>query len=138
MDKNISHPTRYESIFIDFQVMPNHFHGIIGIGKNNFNKYQESLIFGSRDALQCVSTPKDHDDSFAIQNHFGPQRKNLASIIRGFKGSVTTFARKQHLLIDWQSRFHEHIINNDAELKKIKKYIQQNVSNWEKDRFNNK
>ena len=53
-----------------FVVMPNHFHAIIIIGENRYNNRHQ------------------------IQNKFGPQRKNLSSIIRGFKSSVTTQARK--------------------------------------------
>ena len=105
----------------DFQVMPNHFHGIIEIGQNIYNDY--SL---------------DRTVQRESKNKFGPQSKNLGSIIRGFKGSVTTFARQNKILFDWQSLFHDHIIRNDNELFKIKRYIQNNVKNWNRDRFNKK
>ena len=102
----------------DFVIMPNHFHGIIEIGRNVFNEY-----------LNSQSNSQEG-------NKFGPQRKNLSSIMRGFKGSVTSFARINHILFDWQPRFHDHLIRNEKELIKIKKYIQNNVNNWERDRFN--
>jgi REP element-mobilizing transposase RayT len=53
----------------EFVVMPNHFHAIIGIGVNKYN-IVETHCNASR------QTPK---------NKFGPQSKNLASIIRGFR-----------------------------------------------------
>ena len=103
----------------DFQVMPNHFHGIIEIGWNTFNN--------------CRTTR--YDESAEKKNKFGPQRKNLASIIRGFKGSVARYARKNNILFDWQPNYHDHLIRNDQEFFKIKRYIQNNVKNWKGDRF---
>ena len=39
----------------EFVVMPNHFHGIMIIGDNAFNR-----VDGDRDAMHCVSTTKKH------------------------------------------------------------------------------
>jgi len=77
-----------------FVVMPNHLHGIIIIGNNEYNG-------DGRDAMHRVSTPISTHASPSIpsslsaspKNQFGPQRKNLASIIRGIKSSVTKQAR---------------------------------------------
>ena len=59
-----------------FVVMPNHFHGIIIIGENEYN-YNIAM-----------SIKKD-----TSVNSFGPQSKNLSAIIRGFKSAVTKNAR---------------------------------------------
>lgn len=64
-----------------FVVMPNHIHGIITIGENEYN----NGIGNGRDAMHCVSTPTAPE----YKNSFAPQSKNLASIIRGYKSSVT-------------------------------------------------
>jgi putative transposase len=104
----------------EFAIMPNHFHAIILIGDNKYNSAR-------RDAMHCVSTTK---------NHFGPQSKNLASIIRGFKSAVTTNARKIHADFEWQSRFYDHIIRDDDEYIRIAQYITTNVANWSTDKFN--
>ncbi len=100
-----------------FQVMPNHFHGIIIIGLDKTN---------------------DHDVSAGV-NQFGPQSNNLASIIRGIKSSVTTKVRKMdhHAASDfaWQSRFHDHIIRDEASYQRISNYIIQNTANWNSDKF---
>lgn len=101
--------------FGDFVVMPNHFHALIGIGKNEYNTETEKT-----------------------GNQFGPQSKNLASIVRGFKSAVTTYARKNHLPFEWQARYHDHVIRNDAEFDKIAKYIRNNISQWENDKFHKK
>ena len=70
-------------------------------------------------------------------NKFGPQSKNLGSIIRGFKSSVTTQAKKLNIEFGWQERFHDHIIRNHDELIRISNYIVSNVANWKQDKFFN-
>ncbi len=102
----------------DFQVMPNHFHAIIEIGPNIYNDKKSDFIIDGKS-----------------RNKFGSQSKNLGSIIRGFKAAVTIFANDNNLKFGWHPRFHDHLIRNDMELFKIKKYIQNNVENWSKDRF---
>jgi putative transposase len=69
-------------------------------------------------------------------NAFGPQSKNLASIVRGFKSSVTKQARLIHADFEWQSRFHDHIIRNTQSFEKIQHYIANNPLNWREDKFN--
>ena len=64
--------------------------------------------------------------------------KILASIMRGFKSAVTTFARKNDLPFDWQPRFHDHIIRNEIEYNRISNYIINNPSKWNEDKFNGK
>ncbi|MEA3485852.1 MAG: transposase [Candidatus Aerophobetes bacterium] len=125
-----------------FVVMPNHFHGIIGIGKNEYNMQRGSE---RRDAMHRVSTTTTNantnattpDNQTEYTNQFGPQSKNLASIIRGFKSSVTTYARKNNLEFEWQPRFHDHIIRDDKSYKNIVNYIITNPQNWETDKFRN-
>jgi REP element-mobilizing transposase RayT len=128
----------------NFVVMPNHFHGILIIGENKFNSYSRmDSRMDSRctDAMHRVSTG----------NKFGPQSKNLGSIIRGFKSAVTTFAKIErtdamhrdrdamHCVSTnnfwWQPRFHDHIIRNSAEFERIQNYIANNVENWKEDKF---
>jgi len=84
-----------------------------------------------RDAMHRVSTDKNTIENYS--NRFGPQRKNLSSIIRGYKSAVTTFARKNNLPFNWQERFYERIIRNADEYYAIKKYILLNIENWEED-----
>ncbi|MGS2763301.1 transposase [Sinomicrobium sp. M5D2P9] len=101
-----------------YVVMPNHFHAILEIGRNQYNQR-------SKDAMHCVSPPP--------QGTFGVQRKNLSSVIRGFKSSVTTYARKHKIDFSWQPRFHESIIDDKRSYKNITNYINENPRNWEND-----
>lgn len=115
----------------EYVVMPNHFHAIIGIGCNKYNV--DSGDIGVRDAMHRVST--GDDETISAVNKFGPQSKNLASIIRGFKSSVTMNARKIDPDFGWQSRFHDHIIRNQHSFVRIQSYIIQNPMKWKNDTF---
>ena len=103
-------------------VMPNHIHGIIIINKQNLEptKVVETQDFASLQ-LQIQS------------NKFGPQSKNIASIIRGYKIGVTKNVRKIINNFTWQPRFHDHVIRDDDELNQIREYIISNPQNWIKD-----
>ena len=175
-----------------FVVMPNHFHGVIIIGENEFNKRRDGGVrmddrrLGDdercrddrrcgdrrrrndeprrnddeprrRDAMHCVSTagktttPRTNtanvgnanDDVFTgspnapkpPKNKFGPQRKNLASIIRGFKSAVTMRSRIIDPGFGWQPRYHDHIIRNTISFYRIRQYIINNPVKWENDTF---
>ncbi len=109
----------------EFVIMPNHLHGIITIGKNEYNEFND----GHRDAMHG-------DSSITPTTKSGPQRNNLSSIIRGFKSAVTINARKFHVDFAWQSRFHDHIIRNEESLNNIRNYIRNNPLNWTNDSSN--
>jgi REP element-mobilizing transposase RayT len=130
-----------------WQIMPNHFHAIIIIGENEYNRKTDgntgtehrtngNMETGRRtDAMHCVSKSKPKTPS---KNQFGPQSKNLGSIIRGFKSGVTTDARLIHADFAWQSRFYDHIIRDEQSYMRIEKYIIENPLHWDNDIFNNK
>ncbi|KAB1154099.1 transposase [Flavobacterium luteum] len=111
----------------EFVVMPNHFHGIIFIGNNEFNSDRDAMC---RDAMHGVST------NGIYKNEFGPQSKNLSSILRGFKSAVTIQARKINPEFGWQSRFHDQIIRNTKSFDAISQYIIDNPKKWVDDEFN--
>ncbi len=133
----------------EFAIMPNHFHAIISIGDNKFNSPPR------RDGMHPVSTdtvstdPVSTDpaskqqgltqpDSIAhdlTKNRFGTQSKNLSSIIRGFKSSVTIKAKKTVPDFGWQERFYDHIIRNDESYNRISRYIIDNPANWKNDKL---
>lgn len=110
----------------EFVVMPNHFHAVIFIGNNPFNSNID------RDAMHRVSTDND-----IYKNEFGPQSKNLSSIIRGFKSAVTVQAKKINPDFGWQARFHDHIIRNPKSYDAISQYIIDNPKKWGDDEFHN-
>ena len=115
----------------EYVIMPNHIHGIIIIGDNEYNSQYDTQC---RDTMHRVSTDNNHRVS--ANNKFGPQSKNLASIIRGYKSSVTTITHKNGFDdFAWQSKFYDHIIRNEKSFNKISEYIVNNPINWENDKF---
>lgn len=145
------------NIYLDeFVLMPNHFHGIIIIGNNGFNNRMinandnnnmcrdarhcisgietppagiETPPIVKRDARHCISTENNPN------NQFGPQIKNLSSVIRGFKSAVTINARKINPYFAWQPRFHDRIIRDYRSYQKIKNYIIDNPKKWGMDDY---
>lgn len=117
-----------------FVVMPDHVHGVIIINKPRDEK-DDYLITRSSVSESQDSTPPVRVQNFAPPfaqpyNTFGPQSKNLASIIRGFKVGVTKNTRKIDPNFTWQSRYHDHIIKNEIEYNYIESYIINNPKNW--------
>jgi putative transposase len=126
----------------EYIVMPNHFHGIIIIGENQYNTSAYNtdrelepsyLNMAHSDAMHRVSTDQNNKDN--SKNKFGSQSKNLASILRGFKSAVTTYTRTNDIAFGWQPRFHDHIITKNGEYLRIADYIINNSHNWQKDKF---
>jgi REP element-mobilizing transposase RayT len=100
----------------EFVIMPNHIHGIIMIGRNQFNK-------------------PAYSNTLEAKNQFQTQSKNLASIIRGYKSAVSSFAMKNNIVFGWQTRFHEHIIRSEENYQTISNYIINNPAKWQEDKF---
>jgi hypothetical protein len=65
-------------------------------------------------------------------NRFGPQSDNLAAIVRGFKSAVKKRTNIAGMEFHWQARYHDHIIRNDDELRRIRWYVRKNEANWGK------
>jgi len=108
-------PKHFPFVNLDiYQIMPNHIHGIIEI----------------------INVETQNFASLPKRNTFGPQSKNLASIIRGFKVGVKKYTTKNDIFFFWQPRYYDHIIRNESELNRIREYICKNSDNWEKDRNN--
>jgi len=104
-------PDHFPFVVLDgFVAMPNHVHGIIIIDK-------------------------PHGGGDCGLNKFGPQSKNLASIVRGYKIGVTKFARQHDIPFKWQARYHDRVIRNVDEYERIRQYIYENPQKWDEDRY---
>jgi putative transposase len=125
-------PYKFENVKLDkYQVMPNHFHGIIIIdsmpGKN----------FKNLPHLQAVEIPaKQTGKTLAfkpvIQNNpMELNRASLGRIIRWFKGRVKFEANKIISDFKWQPRYFDRIIRDDKEFYFIVEYIENNPANWD-------
>lgn len=106
-------PTFHPYVELDaFQLMPNHIHAVLWICKPL------------------------HAQTDGQPNQFGPQRQNLASILRGYKSGVTTHATTNQLPFGWQPRFHDRIVRDQDELSRIRTYIEDNPANWQQAKNN--
>lgn len=137
-------------------VMPNHVHGIIIIDKPDIaeNSHvgvetqnlasdiveKNPQIAAETQNLASVLGVDSHGFEEITENpgknKFGPQSRNLASIVRGFKVGVTKRAKLIDPLFAWQPRFHDHIIRDDRAYKTIAHYIENNPQKWQEDTFN--
>ncbi len=130
-------PNHFPFVRLDeFVIMPNHIHGIIIIYKSEdeINKQNiDNITIGDAKfvvetqnlaSLQMPSSPCAK---------FGPQSKKITSIIRGFKIGVTKYTVKNNISFKWQPRFYDHIIRDERDLNRIRKYIKNNPGKWKDD-----
>jgi putative transposase len=123
-------PNHFNNVTLgNFQIMPNHTHGILII--NN--------LLNSGDLGDSINSEKSQDISKSIgQLRFQNQGKNtISSMIGSFKSIVTKNAKIINPKFGWQTRFHDHIIRDSASFERIQNYIANNPKNWKEDTFNN-
>ena len=91
----------------EFQVMPDHFHGII------FIKEQDKIVFDTRPMIAPGElTPG--------QQRIRNQGKNtLSAMVGSFNSAVTKFARPENKKFGWQERFLDHVIRTPEDLIRI-------------------
>lgn len=118
-------------------VMPNHIHAIIIINAPTPPVETQNLASPKQMSIHHLETQDFASLQRETLQKFGPQSKNLASIVRGFKIGVTKYANSHALSFAWQPRFHDHIIRNQDEMNRIADYINNNVARWKEDCFNN-
>lgn len=142
-------PNHFECVRIDeFVVMPNHVHGIIRIDKGivGLAQYEgQSRIGRGRDvAMQRLydernSNNENHGNVNDQMSIISPKPGDLATIIRSFKSACSKRIHQQHpnTHFTWQPRYHDHVIRDEFELGRIRKYIRKNPLKWKQDFFCN-
>lgn len=146
----------------DYVIMPNHFHWIIEIKKQNINCNCKICLKNNT----CRDTPCGYPNKNLknynwniVKNYFlinenndekkdthkgCPYNRNLLwNIIGQFKSKTTNeYIKNVHennwpIFNNklWQKDFYEHIIRNEESFLKISKYIKNNVSKWDEDKF---
>lgn len=154
-------PERYEYALMDvYIVMPNHIHTIITVNKNDDGRGNipdggcddtPGGVRGDthdggpgdggrggcgRDAINRVSTvnPSNPTKRGGITGDKNPMlHDNISRVFNWYTGRVTYESRKINRNFAWQPRFYDHIIRNDQEYHRIKKYIINNPGNWNDD-----
>ena len=120
-------PKRFEMNIDCFAVMPNHIHIILVI---------DSVVGVS--FMKPDSKPKTFEITKSCQ-HMGlmNQTPTLGHIIRYFKGKISYELHTNGFNMKiFQRNFYEHIIRNEKELERIRRYINLNPMMWDRDRDN--
>ncbi len=119
------------SIRLDvYVVMPNHFHGIIWLGAERTGEASAGSIPVSGNTLAADASP---------QPPKGTQPGSLGAILQNFKSTTTRRANQMDALLGtplWQRNYYEHIIRNESELDRIRRYILHNPVTWAADQEN--
>ena len=145
----------------NFQIMPNHMHGILIINKMVVDIPQHNVPdvnalhcnVSNITALQCTASENlnnlhqldgNNDDTLqcnASTNEFlskiSPKSGTISTIIRSYKSVVTKNVRTINSNFEWQSHFHDHVIRNSESFEKIQNYIENNPAKWNEDKFYN-
>ncbi len=158
--KNHAHDVELDA----FVVMPNHVHGILvlkndssdvgtgksGVGTGNPNVGTGQPNVGTENPNVGTGQPNVGTENpnvgtghaLSQQNQPGknrfqnPGKNTLSSIIGSYKSAVTRHVRRLGYSFDWQPRFYDHIIRDDASYLRIAQYIENNPKNWKEDSFN--
>ena len=156
---------RSELFLDEFILMPNHLHAIIILEKiknektTNMNGLHGTHGTGThgthvvethgRASLQSPEQSPEPSIKQSIEPIFIRKPKSISSFIAGFKSAIYSkiddyidennlnipkYNRNNHF---FQPNYHDHIIRNNAEYKRIKNYIINNPLNWDKDKFYN-
>ena len=105
-----------------FQVMPNHFHGIVFFGVDG------DVGAHGRAPLPEARTAPLHRPA-----------RSLGSLVAGFKSAVTArinTVRGTRGTPAWQRNYYEHVIRNEGDLDSIRQYIVGNPAKWAEDQEN--
>jgi putative transposase len=116
-------PGHFPQVTLDeFIVMPNHVHGIISVGANDYLP------------LRSNETGTQSNEILRPLRH-GTSR-TIGSMVRGFKIGVTRWFRTNtNIRTVWQRNYYEHIIRNEDTYLTIAEYIQTNPQRWETDTY---
>jgi len=149
-----------DELFCDeYIIMPNHLHAIVVLEKPISNSDGSHNLDGSHDSHvethgRASLQPPPQSQPQSKSQPSQPSKlirlpKSISSFIGGFKSAVNSkiddyidennlnipkYNRNNHF---FQSNYHDRIIRNNDEHKRIKKYIINNPINWADDKFNN-
>jgi putative transposase len=138
-------PKHFPHVILDeFIIMPNHMHGIIKLDYSIIRTchYETSprnnnkTPIGPCHGMALLSNPERSPNSRQIQfNKFGyPVSGSVSVIINHFKSAVKRWCNTNgYDYFFWQPRFYDHIIKNQKDLMRIRKYIKLNPAEWDHD-----
>jgi putative transposase len=114
---------------LNYVVMPNHVHFLLNVETPDLTSLQNNKIIDENILLKSPS------EIFQFLNK--KSKQTIPKVVQQYKSSVKRKINKQEKFFAWQSRYHDTIVKNQKDLIIIKKYIKNNLINWEKDKFHN-
>jgi putative transposase len=110
----IATPDHFSDVRLDsWVIMPDHLHGIV-------------VVVATR-----ASAPP------ASRSPRGPASRSIGAIVGSFKSAATkrinALAGRNRTPV-WQRNYYEHIIRNDSDLQRIRRYIDENPMRWMSER----
>jgi len=128
-------PNHFANVKLDvFQIMPDHFHGIVVLLPPGVNDCVKNIT----DIVETGYIPSLRDDErqrnklqFKLYNTKIKSPISLSDVIGTFKAAVKRWCNSNDFkYFGWQERFHDRIIRDENELNRIRKYILQNPAKW--------
>lgn len=114
-----------------FVVMPNHVHGIVVIAPPETDALTDPRGYHLHVAMQrAASLPVDDGDRVNVQP------KSLGAVVRSYKSSATRRINRMRGTPGepvWQRNYHDRIIRNETEWRRIRRYIETNPARWHTD-----
>lgn len=115
-------------------VMPNHVHGILNM-KGNAVPFRFVNPIKSSTETDVDHNPDLLPKTIGQLRFQNPGKNTISTIIGGYKSGVSKEAGLQGIEFRWQSRFHDHIIREAEEYRRIADYIANNPRKWKEDKF---
>ena len=127
----------------------NGLHGTHGTGTHGTHVVETHGRASLQSPEQSIKPSTEQSIKQSTEPIFIRKPKSISSFIAGFKSAIYSkiddyidennlnipkYNRNNHF---FQPNYHDHIIRNNAEYKRIKKYIINNPLNWDKDKFYN-
>ena len=127
-------------------VMPDHIHAIVVIhnemdGAENNCDGNNCGVVARNDSTNNIDSTNiepnifNKTDKSAGKNEhmssLSPKKNTLSVVIRGLKSAITKYAHEHSMKLVWQTKYHDRIIRNTAEMNRIAEYIENNVAEWD-------
>ena len=127
-------PNHFPHVKLDrFVVMPNHVHGILVLTHVGAGSPRLIGIIPERNT--GGETPPLRHDNIDIET-MHRQRPTLGQIVAYFKYQSTKGINERRGMPGarlWQRNYYEHVIRDDADLRKLREYVMNNPLKWELD-----
>ena len=109
---------------VNYVIMPNHVHLLIELMDEG--REEEGTL---RTASPTTASPTTAPPTTALPTAISPMKATIPRIVRGMKSATS---RKIGFSI-WQRSYHDHIIRNEADYRRIWQYIEENPVRWADD-----